>query len=312
MNWITKYGILLGFCFAACKNESAKHSKVALGESSLIEVEQLFENQNSNNIKIIDFRKKEDYLRNHIPNAIQIWRSDIEDMSWPYNGMMASRKSIENLLSNLGIRNEDMLVLYDDNGSCDAARLWWVLKSYGFNAVKILNGGFHAWIAADGPLTKVKPQFEKSTFKLVHKNDKNLFIGRQELNDLIQNDSTHFILDTRTDDEFSGKRQKLGAASAGRIPNSILMDWAKSVDFNGTGKFKSIPELRALYDKLNLPLNAPIITYCHSGVRSAHTTFVLHELLGYSNVKNYDGSWTEWSYFDDLPFEKDSITTILK
>ena len=118
------------------------------------------------------------------------------------------------------------------------------------------------------------------------------------------------ILDTRTIDEFTGERQKRGAMKGGRIPNSIHIDWSDAINYEGDKKLKRIIDLETIYNQLKTDKNNPVIVYCHSGVRSAHTTFVLTQLLGYKNVKNYDGSWIEWSYFDDLPFKKDSITLI--
>jgi len=117
------------------------------------------------------------------------------------------------------------------------------------------------------------------------------------------------LVDTRTADEFSGKRIKSGAKRAGRIPNSHHIDWMKAMDMKQQ-KFKSRNQLEEIYAQLGTSKDKTIVTYCHTGVRSAHTTFVLTQLLGYTNVKNYDGSWSEWSYFQNLPIEKDSSTTV--
>lgn len=311
MTWKISACLLLLFCFFSCKNEKDKTPLISFGESNLITVAQLLEHKASPQLKIIDFRKKTNYLEGHIPNAIQIWRSDIEDTSFPYKGMMASRTQIEQLFSKLGIKSRDTLVIYDDMASCDAARLWWVLKCYGFDQVTLLDGGIKAWLAANEPLSKTHPNYEKTAFKLPLTRGLKYHIDRQNLSNLLKDSLPVFVLDTRTSDEYSGKRQKPGATKGGRIPNSELFDWSQAVDLNGSQKFKSIPELKTLYGKLNIQEDANIITYCHSGVRSAHTTFVLTELLGYENVRNYDGSWSEWSHFDEMPFEKDSITVIL-
>ena len=101
-----------------------------------------------------------------------------------------------------------------------------------------------------------------------------------------------------------------GAKKAGRLPSSIDMDWANCINYNGDKRLKTIDELENIFKTLNIEKTDPIILYCHSGVRSAHTTFVMTQLLGFENVKNYDGSWTEWSHFDDLPFESDHISLI--
>ncbi len=151
-----------------------------------------------------------------------------------------------------------------------------------------------------------------STFSLPKESSFDLWIGKDKITEILASNKNNIILDTRNIDEFTGKRQKSGAYKGGRIPKSVLIDWAEAIDYEGSKKFKSFEELEKIYSRMGVSKNDPVITYCHSGVRSAHTTFVLTELLGYKNVKNYDGSWVEWSYFDNLPFEYDSITTIKK
>jgi len=282
MIWKSKCVVLLLLCFLSCKTEKDAKKQLALDPSGLIEVATLLEHRSAPDIKIIDFRKEEAYIKGHIPNAIPLWRTDIEDTSLPYKGMMATKEQIEKLFSSLGIRPTDTLVVYDANGSCDAARLWWVLQCYGFTRVKLLNGGLIAWETANQALTKTRPKYEPSTFRLPETTIMNHHISRQQILKILTDSLPYFILDTRTTDEFTGKRQKKGAAKAGR------------------------------YEGLAIPKDAEIIAYCHSGVRSAHTTFVLTQLLGYKKVKNYDGSWTEWSHFNELSFEKDSITVILQ
>ena len=169
-----------------------------------------------------------------------------------------------------------------------------------------------AWVAADGVLTEMQSTATPSIFRLPNESSMGLMMKREDLEKSLSKDTGPLILDVRTHHEYSGKRQKSGAMKAGRIPNAQLVDWSRTIDFHGTHKFRSYEELETLYGELGTSREDFIITYCHSGVRSAHTTFVLSELLGYTNVKNYDGSWSEWSYFDDLPFEKDSITVILE
>lgn len=277
----------------------------------LIECEDLKLLNTASNIKIIDFRKPDAFLKEHMVNAINIWRTDIDDNSFPYKGIMASRAKIEDLFSKLGIKNEDKLVIYDDNGACDSSRLWWILKNYGFNNVKILNGGLTEWKHKNGPLTSKVIFYDVSNFKFLHHKNMSLYTDLESVKSLVVDDNK-ILLDTRTDDEFSGKRQKKGASRGGHIPNSIWLDWGHAVDFNATKKFKSYKDLLDLYQSKGITKEKEIYTYCHSGVRSAHTTFVLTELLGFKNVKNYDGSWIEWSFNKDLPIEQDTITTLFK
>lgn len=315
MNWRINLLILV-LVFSACKEEK-KTSNATIKQDEktekinyLIEVDELLKIAKKPNIKILDFRKAAFYNKEHIKGAINIWRTDIEDTSFKYKGMMAQREQIESLFSDLGINTGDTIVIYDDNGLCDSARLWWILQNYDYIKVKLLQGGIRAWKANNGEISTNLPNVTKGKFKLAIKPSMKHYISKEEMLKALT-DKT-FLLDTRTIDEFSGKRRKKGALKGGRIPNSKHIDWAEAVNYHGDMKFKSIDELVKIYSKLNASKTKPIIVYCHSGVRSAHTTFVLTQLLGYKNVKNYDGSWTEWSHFNDLPIEQDSITTILK
>ncbi len=287
-------------------------TKTYFNSEHIIEAEELLLISNQNNIKIIDFRKPSAYKTAHIKGSLNIYRPHIEDTSSPYKGMMAKKEKIETLFGKLGIKNNDTLIVYDDRGECDAARLWWVLKNYGFESVKLLNGGLKAWKKAGGVVNANTVAVTSSKFTLPTDSPFDLWIGKEEILEVLASSKNIVILDTRNTDEYSGKRQKTGAYKAGRIPNSMLIDWAEAIDYNRTQKFKSYEELEYLYNKMGISKNNAIITYCHSGVRSAHTTFVLTELLGYKNVRNYDGSWVEWSYFKELPFEQDSITTLKK
>ena len=174
--------------------------------------------------------------------------------------------------------------------------------------MKLLNGGFKSWHEINGACSNKVITYPKTNFTLPNTLNKSLHASKEDVLQAIQ-DSV-LILDTRSTDEYTGKRHKKGAFKAGRIPNSKLIDWANAINHSHDKKLKTKTQLEKIYSKLNLQQNEPIIVYCHSGVRSAHTTFVLTQLLGYTNVKNYDGSWTEWSHFNQLPFEKDSLQKI--
>lgn len=279
--------------------------------SQLIEVEELISILGRENIKIIDFRKEEKYLKGHIPNSTNIWRSDIEDKTYPYNGMSAKKASIEKLLQGLGIEENDIVVAYDDMGLCDATRLWWVLKTYNFNNVKLLNGGWQAWNEIGGKTSIKIPEVIPTKLQLSKSIKKELYVAMEDMSNLLSETNGVVLLDTRTTNEYSGKRLKKGAKRSGRIPKSHHIDWMNAIDEKNMQKFKSVEELQKIYVPLLSSKDIPVIAYCHTGVRSAHTTFVLTELLGYTNVRNYDGSWSEWSYFEHLPIEKDSVTTVL-
>jgi thiosulfate/3-mercaptopyruvate sulfurtransferase len=303
MNWKISI-LLLVLIVSACKEEKTFETE-QFKETYLIEPAMLSDLVDHQNIKIVDFRKKEIYNDEHIIGAINIWRTDIEDTSYDYEGMMASPSQMEELFGKLGIKTGDTLVIYDDKGLCDAARLWWVLQNYDYNNVKLLHGGIAGWKAMNGEITSTIPVVTATSFKLPKNPKMKYYASKEQVQEAVKSNIT--ILDTRTTDEFSGKRQKRGAAEAGRIPNSIHIDWTEAIDYPGDKRMKSLQELERIYSRLKITKDEPILVYCHSGVRSAHTTFVLTQLLGYENVKNYDGSWTEWSYHNDLPLQRDSI-----
>ena len=290
----------------ACKKDkvTALYTKKP---SYLIEANELKLKQTDSSIKIIDFRKKEFYSKEHIEGALQMWRTDIEDTTYAYSGMMAKPKQIEILFGNLGINSSDTIIIYDDKGLCEASRLWWILQNYNFKNVKMLHGGIASWKKVGGEVTKNIPQIEKGIFKLFGEPKMQYHISKEEMVKALENNVV--LLDTRTFDEFYGIQQKKGAAKSGRIPTSIHVDWSEAIAYHGDHRLKPIEILENFYHKkLNINKNDSIILYCHSGVRSAHTTFVLTQLLGYKNVKNYDGSWTEWSHFNNLPFVNNSLT----
>ncbi|MEP2935205.1 MAG: rhodanese-like domain-containing protein [Gilvibacter sp.] len=305
--------VLLILIVLGCGDTTKKSSPIAeqnnlSSPSYLIEIEDLAKIENSTSLKIIDFRKPALYAKEHIKGAVNIWRSHIEDSSYAYGGMMASKQQLEALFSGLGISDKHTLIIYDDNGLCDAARLWWILQNYDITKVKMLHGGLEGWKKAGGMVTSDLPESIKTEYTLPDNPSMRYLASKEEVLHKVRNDEDVLLLDTRTQNEFSGKRLKNGAAKAGRITNSNLLDWSRSVNYSGDKKFKSAKDLEAIYGGLDK--NHEIIVYCHSGVRSAHTTFVLTQLLGFKNVKNYDGSWTEWSHFDELPFVRDSITSL--
>jgi len=306
MNWNYKLltgAMLLLFC---CENQTPKQY------STLLEYDQITQITESNQVvKFIDVRKSKDFAKGHIAAAMNVWRPDFQSDNFEYSGIMAEKEKIEYLLSNMGIYSNDLIIIYDNNANVDAARLWWVLKYYGHEKIALLNGGYIEWLKNSGEISTItaSPKLSKYTFNGSENNS--ILASIQEVADGTKNEAV-IILDTRTDDEYYGKRKKKGATRAGRIPNSIHLDWVKSVNFEENMKFKSTEELKNLFAKKGVKHNKDVIVYCHSGVRSAHTTFVLTELLGYKNVRNYDGSWTEWSFFEHLPIEIDSLTTTIK
>lgn len=278
---------------------------------SLIEAGELLAIRQHEFIRIIDFREPAAFELEHIPKAIPMWRSDIEDPQHHVPGMLIPKPALEKHLSDLGISDSDTLILYDDQAGVNAARLWWVLRTYGFDQVRLLNGGLRSWQEARGPLSSTNDPRPVGQFVFPPEEAPHVRIDKDSLAALME--GQHWtLIDARTAEEHSGKRMKKGARNAGRIPGSIHIDWAEAVDYHGTQKFLPPEELRRVYRQLPENRDAPIVVYCHSGVRSAHTSFVLTQLLGYTRVYNYDGSWLEWSALEGVPIQKDSTTLILQ
>lgn len=275
---------------------SCNQKKVA--KDYLIDVIEFKELSKNKNVKIIDFRKPDAYHKGHVKNALNITRNDIENTLLPYGGMMASKEKLEQLFSSLGINNNDTLIVYDNKGLCDAARLWWILKLYNFTNIKLVDGGLESFKRSHINFTKVKPTITPSNFTFLSDINNKLFASKKQIETAINNGN--IIIDTRTKNEYNGSVLKDGAYLKGKIPTSQFMDWANAINYSKDKKTKTIKELESIYNKILPNKNDTIYVYCHSGVRSAHTTFVLTQILGYKNVKNYDGSWIEWSYYKSL------------
>ena len=303
----------LGILLLGCQTGQKAPEEVAPyhNPDALIEAEELYELLGKDGIRVVDFRKPEDYENGHIPGAVSLWRSDIEDPEHPVRGMIAPRQRVESLLSENGISDRETLVIYDAHASCDAARLWWVLKVYGFNRVRLLNGGLHAWKAAGRMLSAKRPQYPTAVFRFPEEGAPFLSIQADSLNSMLQNE-TCLLIDARSPEEYSGFRLKSGAKRAGKIPGSHNIDWAAATNYGKEMTFKSLEELKRIYNFLPADSSLDVITYCHSGVRSAHTSFVLSQLLGYPRVRNYDGSWLEWSALESMPIITDTETKIFE
>lgn len=246
-------------------------------------------------IAVIDVRPTAKYLIGHIPGSFNLWRPDVEPQDKRYGeigGMRASREEMEKLLGSMGITNKTTIVLYGDN--LDDFRVWWILDLYGHENVKLIDGGYKAWTAANLPTEmKTAPKVATKAYKFENAKDKETLALAEEVKASIGNKDV-VILDTRTVSEHEGKETKSGAFGPGRIPSNYYLEWNKAQNPDGT--LKSYKELKDLYSAEGITPDKHIIAYCQSAVRSAYTTFVLKELLGYKNVKNYDGSWIEWSY----------------
>jgi len=242
------------------------------------------------------------YDEGHIPGAIKLhWREDLQD---PVERDLVEKDAFEQLMGSRGITNETTIVLYGDKNNWFAAYAYWYLKIYGHVDVRILDGGRQKWIDESRELTTDEPQVSPASYS-ARERDETIRTRRDAVLQTIGRDA---LVDVRSPQEYSGELiaapgyEQEGAHRAGHIPTAQSIPWAQAVKDDGT--FKSADELRELYGAKGITPDRSVTAYCRIGERSAHTWFVLRELLGYEDVRNYDGSWTEWGNLIDVPIEK--------
>jgi thiosulfate/3-mercaptopyruvate sulfurtransferase len=241
------------------------------------------------------------YDKNHIRNAIRIdWKKDLQD---PVRRDFVSKEQFEALLSGRGIGNDDTVVLYGGNNNWFAAYALWYFKLYGHRDVKLLDGGRKKWELDSRDLVAEVPT-RPATSYTAQAQDLSIRAFRDEVIAAI---GAKNLVDVRSPDEFSGKLlapahlPQEQSQRPGHVPTAKNIPWSKAANDDGT--FKSDDELKELYEGAGVDLAKDTIAYCRIGERSAHTWFVLHELLGQPNVKNYDGSWTEYGSLVGVPIE---------
>ncbi len=241
------------------------------------------------------------YDKGHIRNAIRIdWKSDLQD---PVRRDFVDRTGFEALLSGRGIANDHTVVLYGGNNNWFAAYAYWYFRLYGHRDVRLLDGGRKKWELDSREMVTEVPARPATSY---HASEQDEAI-RALRDEVVAAIGKRNLVDVRSPDEFTGKLlapahlPQEQAQRAGHIPTARNVPWSKAANDDGT--FKSDEDLRALYGGAGLDFGRDTIAYCRIGERSAHTWFVLHELLGQENVKNYDGSWTEYGSLVGVPIE---------
>ena len=255
--------------------------------------------ENINNVKIIDVRKKEDYDLGHIPGAVRLTPNEVfqwEDSNG-VKGMLPSSDHIAIALSSVGINEDDTVIFYDGNSNLWASRGLWALEVYGHKDSRLLDGSWNYWSENSFPTTSESVSVEKSDYKFSGNINSSLIAGFEEILEAV-GDPSKIVCDTRSPDEYIGKDVR--ANRGGHIPGSENVNWVNAVD--ESGRFLSAQNLQNIYESKGIKTDKAVYTLCQTAVRATHTWFVLQELLGYDNVKVYDGSWIEWGN-SDLPIE---------
>jgi len=244
------------------------------------------------------------YEEGHIPGAVKLhWREDLQD---PVERDLVDGETFARVLGERGIANGTTVVLYGDKNNWFAAYAYWYLKVYGHGDVRILDGGRQKWIDEGRELTTEAPSPASQSYSVAER-DESIRAYRDQVREWVEGGGVALV-DVRSPAEYSGDLiappgyEQEGAQRAGHIPSAVSIPWASAVSDDGT--FKPAGELRDLYADKGVGPDGPVTAYCRIGERSAHTWFVLRELLGYEDVRNYDGSWTEWGNLVDVPIEK--------
>ena len=244
------------------------------------------------------------YEIGHIQNAVKLdWHVDVQD---PVERDFVDKAAFEALMSRYGITPETTVVFYGDKNNWYAAYSFWLFRMYGHRDLRLMNGGRAKWEAEGRPYVKQAPQFAETQYT-AQEADTSIRAFRRQVEDALEAKQGAMV-DVRSSDEYTGRLLHMvnypqeGAQRGGHIPGAQNIPWATAANADGT--FKSADELRTIYGGKGVTPEKPVITYCRIGERSAHTWFVLTQLLDYPNVRNYDGSWTEWGNLVGAPIEK--------
>lgn len=301
---------------------SVEHSRPGSGVGSphpdvLVSTEWVVQHLGDPKIRIVE--SDEDVLLydlGHIPGAVRVdWHIDLQD---PVVRDFVSPAAFESLMSRLGIANDTTVVFYGDKSNWWAAYAYWLFKLYGHGPAKLMDGGRKKWEAEGRPMTREVPSNPPVTYR-VETPVPDIRAFRSDVLAHIQERGTpsqpsgRALVDVRSLAEFMGELTHMpeypqeGALRAGHIPGAQSIPWGQAANPDGT--FRSAAELRHLYADRGITPDKDVIVYCRIGERSSHTWFVLHELLGFERVRNYDGSWTEWGNSVGVPVERGGAGT---
>ena len=258
----------------------------------VVTVEWLAGKTSDANVVSIDLRAKDKYDAGHIPGAVWINTADFNQKKGDI-GELASAQQIATALGKVGIKPENTVVLYDDQGSLWSTRVGWSLEVYGHKDWRVLNGTWTSWDAAKKPVTKEVAARPATQYAFAGQPNAKIVVNMEQMVKAV-GDPSKIVCDSRTADEFTGRDLRAPAKAGGHVPGAKNLAYSDAVA--KTGEFLPVADLKKLYDTAGIVAqdNQTIFTYCQSGIRAAHAWFVLQNLIGYQNVAVYDGSWEEY------------------
>jgi thiosulfate/3-mercaptopyruvate sulfurtransferase len=268
--------LLIILILAGCgvKTSGEKGTEIITAKEALSEI-------NKDNIILVDARTSLDFKKGHIENSVNISRADIVVNS-PFPNLLCTPEQLESIMSKRGVSKNSTVIIYDSNKNMDSARLWWTLKIYGHDMVKVVSGGMDALINEGLSVSTVTPDIEKTVFKVSEFNNEMLVNKKAIKNQINTPDLNTVIIDTRSQEEYM----------EGTIPGSILLNYTGNNFPDQT--YRPYRQIQIRYLEENVDYNDTIIMFCKTSIRGAQTYLALYN-AGYRNLKLYDGAWVEWS-----------------
>ena len=265
------------------------------GRDLLVSTEWLAERLGQPDFVLVDAGEPLAYQRAHIPGAVGVPHPYLKGRANPL--LVMPPGDFEALTRSWGVSNDTPVIVYDDNASLHAARVWWVFRRYGHRDVRVLDGGFNAWLHEGRPLTSIQPRPQAGTFTA--RPDGSASISVEELSAALAAGDAPAIWDTRTDEEFAGTNSR-GNKRVGHVPGAVHLEWRRLVEGPPSRRFRPLNAIRAEVQAAGLDPDAETVTYCQAGIRGAFGQFIL-ALLGNDRARNYDGSMGEWANRDGTP-----------
>lgn len=266
----------------------------------LIEPEELAGHLQEPGIRVLDARGAGRYSAGHVPNAVNLPVARLDDPSSPIRSALLPAERFSTLLGNLGVGNDNLVVVYDDGPGLMAARLFWALHYYGHERLALLDGGYARWEAEGREVSTAVPPSQPKAYAAKARPERGA--TKDEVAERLKVPGT-LLLDVRSWDEYTGANVQ--AARGGHIPGARFLEWSAALKESAIPGFKDEQELKRQFEAAGATPDKEIVTYCQGGVRAAHTYYVLR-LLGYERVRNYTGSWGEWGNDPRLPAEQGS------